>query len=140
MTATVIFQFGDGEPFTLDKLNANFANLAGAVNALASDQMLLVGAVPGGDTRWVPTTGGQFYGQIGAPSLVLGPVGGATHLAVSRGDLATVTDVGLVKQAAASANTAPAAGASYSQTQVQALLDELRDLKAKLRTAGVLAT
>lgn len=140
MTATVIFQFGDAEPFTLDKLNANFANMAGAVNALAADQMLQVGAVPGGGATWVPTTGGQFYGQVGVPSLVIGPPGGLTYLAVSRGDLATPTDVGVVKQAAASANAAGAAGASYSQTQVQAVLDELRDLKAKLRTAGVLAT
>ena len=140
MTATVIFQFGDAEPFTLDKLNANFANMAGAVNALAADQMLQVGAVPGGGATWVPATGGQFYGQVGVPSLVIGPPGGLTYLAVSRGDLATTTDVGVVKQAAASANAAAAVGASYSQAEVQAVLDELRDLKAKLRTAGVLAT
>mgnify|MGYP005814885181 CR=1 FL=1 len=139
MTATVIFQFGDGEPFTLDKLNANFANMAGAVNAVAADQMLRVGAVPGGAGTWVPVTGGQFQGQIGFPSAVVGPVGGAQYLVVGKGDWATVTDVGLVKKAAASADTAAAPTATYSQAQVQALLNELRDLKAKLRTAGVLA-
>ena len=139
MTATVIFQFGDDEPFTLDKLNANFAQMAAAVNSLAADQMLQVGAVPGASPEFVPVTGGQFYGQVGVPSLVIGPPGGTTYLAVSRGDLATTTDVGVVKKAAASADAAGAAGASYSQAQVQAMLDELRDLKAKLRTAGVLA-
>lgn len=40
---------------------------------------------------------------------------------------------------AASADTATAAGVTYSQTQVQGVLDELRDLKTKLRTALVLA-
>ena len=38
-------------------LNANFANMAAAVNALAADQMLQVGAVPGGAGSWVPVTG-----------------------------------------------------------------------------------
>lgn len=139
MTATVIFQFGDDEPFTLDKLNANFAQMAAAVNSLAADQMLQVGAVPGASPEFVPVTGGQFYGQVGVPSLVIGPPGGTTYLAVSRGDIASTADAGLVKKAAASADAAAAAGASYSQAQVQAMLDELRDLKAKLRTAGVLA-
>lgn len=140
MTATVIFQFGDGEPFTLDKLNANFANMAGAVNALAADQMLQVGAVAGGAGTWVPVTGGQFYGQIGVPSLVIGPVDGTQYAAVTTNDLATTTTAGLVKKAAASADTAAAVGASYSQAEVQAILTELRDLKAKLRTAGVVVT
>ena len=127
MTATVIFQFGDDEPFTLMKLNANFANLAAGLNALSGDPLFQVGTVPGGSGGFLPGTGGQVFGQIGAPSLVAGAGGGAPH-------------VGVVKQALASADTAPAAGDTYSQTQVQALLDELRDLKAKLRTAGVLAT
>ena len=139
MTATVIFQFSDGEPFTLDKLNANFANIAGAVNSLAATQMLQIGAVPG-SAAWVPATGGQFYGQVGVPSLVIGPPGGMTYLAVSRGDFATTTDVGVVKKAAASADSAASAASSYSQAQVQGILDELRDLKVKLRAAGLLAT
>ena len=140
MTATVIFQFGDDEPFTLMKLNANFANLAAGLNALSGDPLFQVGTVPGGSGGFVPVTGGQFLGQIGAPSLVVGPVGGAQHPVLTTVSVATVSDVGVVKQALASADTAPAAGDTYSQTQVQALLDELRDLKAKLRTAGVLAT
>jgi hypothetical protein len=138
MTATVIFQFSDSEPFTLVKLNANFANLAAAVNALSADPLLQVGTVPGGAGNYMPQSGGQFQGQIGAPSMVVGPVGGTQHPVVTTGTLATVSDVGVVKQAPASADTAAAAGASYSQTQVQAMLDELRDLKTQLRTAGVL--
>jgi hypothetical protein len=40
--------------------------------------------------------------------------------------------------AAASADTAPAQSGVYVQADVQAILNELRDLKAKLRTAGIL--
>jgi hypothetical protein len=109
------------------------------VNALAADQMLQLGAVPGGVGTWVPVTGGQFYGQIAAPSVLIGPVDGTTYQAVSRGDVASVSTAGVVKQAAASADAATAVGTSYAQAEVQAILDELRDLKAKLRTAGVVA-
>lgn len=44
------------------------------------------------------------------------------------------------KKSAASADTAPAPNATYTQAEVQAILTELRDLKSKLRTAGMLAT
>lgn len=139
MSATVIFQFSDDEPFTLVKLNANFENIVAAINALAADQMLQLGAVPGGAGNYVPVSGGQFYGQVGVPSLLIGPPTGPAYLAVSMGDQATTTSFGVVRQAAASANVAGAPGASYVQAEVQAILTELRDLKDKLRTAGVLA-
>lgn len=54
-------------------------------------------------------------------------------------DTASTTVKGIVNMAAASSNSATDVGASYSQTEVQAILTELRDLKTKLRTAGVLA-
>ncbi len=41
--------------------------------------------------------------------------------------------------AAASADSAPAQSGAYVQADVQAILNELRDLKAKLRNAGILA-
>jgi hypothetical protein len=41
--------------------------------------------------------------------------------------------------AAASADTAPAQSAAYVQADVQAILNELRDLKSKLRIAGILS-
>lgn len=53
---------------------------------------------------------------------------------------ATVTVKGLVNQSAISADTASAPSATYTQSEVQAILTELRDLKTKLRTAGILAT
>lgn len=42
------------------------------------------------------------------------------------------------QKAAASADAASPVSATYTQTEVQAILNELRDLKAKLRTAGLL--
>lgn len=51
---------------------------------------------------------------------------------------ASTTIKGVVNQAAASSNTAPVPSSTYSQTEVQAILTELRDLKTKLRTAGIL--
>lgn len=42
--------------------------------------------------------------------------------------------------AAASPDTAANVGAVYSQSEVQAILDELRDFKSKMRTAGLLTT
>lgn len=60
-------------------------------------------------------------------------------------DATTRTNLGLgglatQSAAAASADTAPAQTAAYVQADAQAVLDELRDLKAKLRSAGILST
>lgn len=52
----------------------------------------------------------------------------------------TIVARNAIMVAAASANTASAVGATYSQAEVQAVLDELRDLKTKMRAAGLLAT
>ncbi|WP_104381341.1 glycosyl hydrolase family 28-related protein [Sphingobacterium sp. HMA12] len=54
--------------------------------------------------------------------------------------VASTTERGLVRQAAQATNSAAEPSASYSQSEVQAILAELRDLKAKLRTAGILAS
>lgn len=53
---------------------------------------------------------------------------------------ATTSVKGLVNQSAISADTATTPSATYTQAEVQAILTELRDLKTKLRTAGILAT
>lgn len=54
--------------------------------------------------------------------------------------LATTTSTGLVLMAEASANSAAAVSSNYDQAEVQAILDELRDLKTKMRAAGLLDT
>ncbi|MEI2272551.1 hypothetical protein OHD16_10410 [Sphingobacterium sp. ML3W] len=53
---------------------------------------------------------------------------------------ASSTIKGLINQAVASANTATEPSALYSQAEMQAILTELRDLKDKMRTAGMLAS
>lgn len=67
-------------------------------------------------------------------------IGGATKAWPGR--LRSQGGVGAVQrfgQAPASADTASAVGVGYTQAEVQAILDELRDLKTQLRAAGVLA-
>lgn len=60
---------------------------------------------------------------------------------ITQNILATPTVKGLVNQAVASADTAEqAAGATPTKAEFDALLSELRDLKTKARTAGILAT
>jgi hypothetical protein len=54
--------------------------------------------------------------------------------------LATTTVKGLVNQSSASADSALEPSLEYSQSEVQSILAELRDLKYKMRTAGILAT
>ncbi|WP_104381339.1 right-handed parallel beta-helix repeat-containing protein [Sphingobacterium sp. HMA12] len=53
---------------------------------------------------------------------------------------ATTTTKGSVNQADASGDVAIVTSSTYSFTEVQGILAELRDLKLKLRTAGILAT
>lgn len=52
---------------------------------------------------------------------------------------ATISSKGLVNQSSASADTATTPSATYTQAEVTSILTELRDLKTKLRTAGILA-
>lgn len=59
---------------------------------------------------------------------------------IDRKTAATSSSLGLVKQAPVSVDSALAPSATYTQIEVQAILTELRDLKIKLRNAGVLAT
>lgn len=59
--------------------------------------------------------------------------------ATTRGNLG-LGALAVLNAAAASADTAPAQAAAYVQADAQAVLDELRDLKAKLRASGVLST
>ncbi|KKO91740.1 hypothetical protein AAW12_08745 [Sphingobacterium sp. Ag1] len=47
---------------------------------------------------------------------------------------------GIVNQSLASTDSAPSPSATYTQSEVQSILNELRDLKTKLRTAGILAS
>lgn len=138
-TPVILQRFDDETPFDLTKLNGNFAAIVAAVNSLALDTLLQFGATPGAEPGYMPVTGGNFLGGIAAPSMQVGPASGTKYDVVTTNTPATQAVRGAVKQAAASADSAGAVGAAYSQAEVQAILTELRDLKAKLRTAGVLS-
>lgn len=141
MTAALIFRFSDGEPFTLEKLNANFAQMLSAVNALAGEQLLTLGTPPGA-IDYVPVTGGSFAGQIAAPSLLVGPPGSQSPV-VTLADVASTADPGVVKQTAAQANAtastvavaaanAATQTAGYVQADVQSIATLANELKSDL--------
>lgn len=62
------------------------------------------------------------------------PVGSAGTVRTNLG----LGGLAVLNAAAASADTATPIGAAFVQAEVQAILDELRDLKVKLRTALIL--
>ena len=141
MSAAFIFRFSDGEPFTLEKLNANFEQMLGAINAMAGQQLLTLGTPPGA-VDYVPVTGGSFAGQIAAPSMVVGAPGDQQPV-VTLADLASTTDPGVAKQTAAqtdaAASTVAVAAAdaatqtaAYVQADVQSIATLSNELKADL--------
>lgn len=67
-----------------------------------------------------------------------GVVGGWIRIIQST-NVATTTENGIVKQALPSTDIASDVGSVYSQSEVQAILTEIRDLKIKLQSAGILA-
>jgi hypothetical protein len=65
---------------------------------------------------------------------------GVASLPTGAGFLTVNPAIRSFNQAAASSDTSISPSTAYSQTEVQGILTELRDLKIKLRTAGILAT
>lgn len=124
--STVLIRF-DTANLTPANVNANFAALAAAVNALNGELVVTIGAIdPGASVEFVPKTGGSYLGAITAPSLLVGP-SGAQHPVVTQADAAT-----------AIADLNQTIGGAYSQPHVQALSDKLDELLGVLRTAGFL--
>lgn len=78
--------------------------------------------------------------QFAAPAGVLDITSGGTGAASASGARSNLGLGGLaiLNAVAASADTAPAQTAVYVQADVEAILTELRDLKTKMRAAGVL--
>jgi hypothetical protein len=58
---------------------------------------------------------------------------------IAKTTIANTSTLGLVKQGTASLDSATAPSPTYTQSEAQAILTELRDLKTKLRSAGILA-
>lgn len=138
-TPVILDEFNITNQFSLPKLNSNFQKLVGTINSLAAETLVQLGTSPGGDPSYMPITGGSFYGQITAPSMLVGPVSGGTQYpVVTTNDAATSGTPGAVKQAAAVADLGQTI-AGPSIAEVQAISDKVDALLAALRTAGVLA-
>lgn len=140
-TPVIVPVFGpQGEPFSLDSLNSALSAIVAAVNALAAEPVLQLGVIPGNQPQYMPITGGSFAGGISAPSVLIGPVGGTQHPAVTRNDAATAAARGVVLLAAAVADLTQAISNPPTQAEVQAISDTVDALLAALRAAGSLAT
>lgn len=101
-----------------------------------SDGSVLVPVTPYSQIKDGAT--GNYLTTLAAFNTFVGTVFGL-EVSPSNPVAATTATAGIVKKAAASANTATAPGVAYVQAEAQAVLTELRDLKTKLQTAGVLS-
>lgn len=137
-TPVILLKLIEGDPANLDNLNANFETLSAVINAMAEDTLLQFGAVPGAIDGYMPLIGGNFIGQISAPSILVGPAAGTKYPVVTTDDTATTGTAGLVEMAAAVADlNQTIAGPSIAE--VQAISDKVDELLASLRAAGILA-
>jgi hypothetical protein len=130
----IVNRFDEGNPFELDKLNDNFQLLIAAINALAGDDVLSLGALVDTSPQYMPKTGGTFVGAVAMPSAT---VGGAA--VVTTAIAATTATRGAVKMALAVANLAGSITNPPTQAEVTAIFNKVNALLAELRTAGLLA-
>lgn len=73
----------------------------------------------------------RLYGIDGTPT--------SFYRIITSNVLATTSAAGAVKQALATVDSAPNPSEAYVQSEVKAIVDELRDLKTKLRSAGIIS-
>lgn len=111
--------------------DAGFAIMSGAVlpegNVAAEASTIYI--------RSAKVGGSLIVGSIWFKQSISGNTG---WVRIDNGN-ATTTLKGVVNQASASVDSAPNPSAAYKQSEAQGLLDELRDLKDQLRSAGILA-
>ena len=105
---------------------------------LAAEQLLQLGVTPGVYSGYMPVTGGTFQGQITAPSVLMGPVGGTQYEVVTKNSFATTAAAGIVKQMAAIADISTSISNPPTQAEVTAIKDKVNALLAAARTALLL--
>jgi len=138
--AVVIERFTQNNPADINKLNANFAALVGAINALVGDSLLELSPAPGNDGGvYLPIAGGTLLGQLQAPSILVGPNGGNKYEVITTDDTATAAKEGIVLAAANVAQLAQAVSNPPTQAEVQALSDKVDELLAALVASGEMA-
>lgn len=138
-TPVIVTKFDEANQPTIAALNANFEALVATINALAADTLLQFGTVPGNLTGYMPTTGGEFFGQISAPSILVGPSAGPKYDVVSTNNLGTTSVPGIVKKAVAVVDLVQAITNPPTQAEVTAIQNKVNELLASLRAAGSLA-
>ena len=127
-----------GEPFTLAGLDANFAAIVAAINALSTTPLLQLGATPGTFSGYLPLTGGTLAGQISAPSMLIGPPAGPFYAVMHANSLATTGAAGIVKKMAAVADLTTAISNPPTQAEVTEIKNKINALLAAARTAAML--
>lgn len=141
MSIVTINRFDENNPLTREKINENFQALIALVNTLAGEEIVQFTNAAGNDgSQYVPKTGGAFFGQITAPSILIGPTSGTKYNAVTTNDMAATGQAGVVKQAAALADLTQSITSPPTQAEVQAIQGKVNALLAAMRTAGMLAT
>lgn len=141
MTITTINRFNENNPLTREKINENFQALMALINTLAGEVVVQFNNAPGNDgSQFVPKTGGAFFGQITAPSLLVGPNEGTKHPVLTTDSAATEAVRGAVRMAAEVADLTQSISNPPTQSEVQAIQAKVNALLAALRTAGMVAT
>ncbi len=136
----IIEKFDTTNPFSIDKLNNNFAALVAVINTVMGDAQLQFGSTPSGDATHLPITGGTLLGQLTVPSLLIGPSNGLKYEPITKNDAATKADAGIVKQAANIAQLSQTISSAPSQAEVQAISDALDALLASLVASQAMST
>jgi hypothetical protein len=97
--------------------------------------LLQLGVTPAVAAGYMPVTGGSFFGQISAPSILVGPPEGPQVDVITTADAATAALRGLVKQIAAIADLSQGISSPPTQAQVEAIQAKLNALLAGARAA-----
>lgn len=120
---TLIHQFDESNPFSVDKLNDSLAKLVGAINALAQDSQLQLSPAPGNDGNvYVPVSGGSFVGQVSFPSVLIGDPDGVQYSPLTKEDVVSLSALSLT------------ASGSYTQSEIQSIADKLDVLITALKS------
>jgi hypothetical protein len=140
MSGPVIIQeFSEENPPSIPALNTMLRSFVAAINGLAASPLLQVGASPVAAPGSLPLSGGSLYGQLTAPSLLIGPVAGPQYEVIHRNSKAGAADFGIVKKAAAVPDLATAISNPPTQAEVTEIKNKINALLASLRAAESLA-
>lgn len=135
----IIEKFDEINPFSIEKVNKNFAAIVAVINTALGNSQLQFGTTPTSDPTHLPISGGTLLGQLTAPSIYIGPAGGAKYEPITTNNTATPIKAGILKQAANIAELAQVISATPTQEEVQALSDGVDALIAALVSSEIMS-